>query len=173
MENKVTLYNLAQEYCDLENALFSSVNEETGEVNVDIAEAVSKIQGDFNQKAIAVATVWRDFGRYVSDIKAEIDRLEVLKKRVEREQKRVEDYLTQACEMTGTVEIRGIYANITFRNNPPKVVLDDESLIPEEYITEKVKVEKSISKNKIKEAIQSGIEVAGARLVQERKIQIK
>lgn len=173
MENKLSLYNLAQEYRELEAELFASADEETGELSVDIAKTVEKIQGDFNQKAIAVATVWRDFGNYIAQIKAEVDRLSALKKRVEREQKRVEDYLTQACEMTGTESIRGVYANISFRTNPPKVVFDDESLIPEEYITETVKIEKSISKTKIKEAIQSGIEVAGARLVQERKICIK
>ena len=173
MENKPSLYNLAQEYRELETALFASADEETGEVSVDIAQAVENIQGNFEEKAIAVATVWRDFGNYIAQIKAEVDRLSALKKRVEREQKRVEDYLTQACEMTGTESIRGVYANISFRTNPPKVVFDDESLIPEEYITETVKIEKSISKTKIKEAIQSGIEVAGARLVQERKICIK
>ncbi len=173
MENKLSLYNLAQEYRELEAKLFASADEETGELSVDISEAVGKIQGDFNQKAIAVATVWRDFGNYIAQIKAELDRLSALKKRVEREKKRVEDYLTQACEMTGTESIRGVYANISFRTNPPKVVFDDESLIPEEYITETVKIEKSISKTKIKEAIQSGIEVAGAHLEQERKICIK
>ena len=173
MENKASLYNLAQEYLELEAELFAFADEETGELSVDIAKAVEKIQGDFNQKAISVATVWRDFGNYIAQIKAEKERLTALEKRVETQQKRIEDYLTQACEMTGTVEIRGVYANITFRNNPPKVVFDDESLIPEEYITETVKIEKSISKTKIKEAIQSGIEVAGAHLEQERKICIK
>lgn len=165
------LYLLAQEYRDLENALLSSANEETGEVSVDIAEAVGKIQGDFNQKAISVATVWRNFGRYASEIEEEIDRLTVLKKRVEREQKHIEDYLVQACEITGTVEIHGISANITFRNNPPKTVVDDAEAIPEEYIT--VKVERKPNLTAIKAAIRAGKEVAGAHLEQERKICIK
>lgn len=165
------LFVLAQEYRDLENALLSSADEETGEVSVDIAQAIEKIQGNFEEKALAVATVWRDFDDYISRIKAEKERLTALEKRVEREQKRVEDYIAQACKMTGTESIRGVYANISFRNNPLKTIIDDEDLIPEEYIT--VKVERKPNMTAIKEAIKSGKEVSGAHLEQERKIQIK
>lgn len=165
------LFVLAQEYRDLENALLSSADEETGEVSVDIAQAIEKIQGNFEEKALAVATVWRDFDDYISRIKAEKERLTALEKRVEREQKRVEDYLAHACKMTGTESIRGVYANISFRNNPLKTIIDDEDLIPEEYIT--VKVERKPNLTAIKESIKSGKEVAGAHLESERKIQIK
>lgn len=165
------LFVLAQEYRDLENALLASADEETGEVSVDIAQAVEKIQGNFEEKAIAVATVWRDFKDYISRIKAEKERLTALEKRAKRGQKRVEDYLTQACKMTGTESIRGVYANISFRSNPLKTIIDDEDLIPEEYIT--VKVERKPNLTAIKEAIKSGKEVAGAHLESERKIQIK
>ena len=165
------LYMIAREYRELESALYASVDEETGEVSVDIAEAVGKIQRDFNQKAIAIATVWRGFGNYVSEIKAEIDRLTALKKRVEREQTRLTDYLTQACEMTGTTEVRGVSANISFRNSPPRTVIDDESAIPEQYIA--VKTERKPNLTAIKEAIKAGKEVPGAHLEAERKICIK
>lgn len=165
------LFVLAQEYRDLENALLSSADEETGEVSVDIAQAVEKIQGNFEEKAIAVATVWRDFDDYISRIKAEKERLTALENRAKRGQKRVEDYLAQACEMTGTESIRGVYANISFRSNPLKTIIDDEDLIPEEYIT--VKVERKPNLTAIKESIKSGKEVSGAHLEQERKIQIK
>ncbi len=169
--DKVTLYGLSHEYVELYKALVESADSETGEVDVDIISALEKVQGAFEEKAISTACVFRAMGNYASEIKAEIDRLTALKRHVEREQKRLEDYLSQACERTGTESIRGIYANIMFRNNPPKTIIDDESKIPEEYMT--VKVERKPNLNAIKEAIKEGKEVAGAHLESERKIQIK
>lgn len=172
-DKSLSLWGLSHEYVELYNALIETADTETGEVDIDISKALEKVQGAFEEKAIATATVWRALGKYSKDIDEEIERLEALKAHTDSQQNKVERYLAEACERTGKESIKGIYANISFKTNPPKVVLDDESLIPEEYITKKVKVEKSISKTKIKEAIQKGIEVAGARLVQERKIQIK
>lgn len=172
-DKSLSLWGLSNEYIELYNALIESGDEETGEVDIDISKALEKVQGAFEEKAIATATVYRALGKYSKDIDEEIKRLQALKAHTESQQKKVECYLAEACERTGTISLKGIYANISFKTNPPKVVIDDETLISEEYITEKVKIEKSISKTKIKEAIQSGIEVVGARLVRERKIQIK
>lgn len=172
-DKSLSLWGLSHEYVELYNALIETADTETGEVDIDISKALEKVQGAFEEKAIATATVYRALGKYSKDIDEEIKRLQALKEHTDSQQNKVECYLAETCNKAGIESIKGIYANISFKTNPPKVVFDDESLIPEEYITEKVKVEKSISKTKIKEAIQSGIEVSGARLVQERKIQIK
>lgn len=164
------LYLLAKEYKDLENALLASVDEETGELDIDISKAVEKAQGTFEEKAIAVATVFRNLGAYSGDIDAEIKRLQALKKRVDREQERVKDYLAQACEMTGTKQINGIYANISFRKSE-QTIIDDESALPKEYVIEKVTY--SPDKTKIKAAIKAGQEVQGAHIEIKQNIQIK
>ncbi|MCM1437758.1 MAG: siphovirus Gp157 family protein [Roseburia sp.] len=171
MTTNPTLYGLATEYIDLYNALIETADAETGEVDIDISKALEKVQGSFEEKAIATATVYRGLGTYSSQIDQEIKRLQALKKHVDGEQKRVEDYLTQACEMTGTESLKGIYASISFRQNRPKTIIDDIDLIPDEYV--QIKVERSADKEKIKKAIQSGKEVQGAHLESERKISIK
>ncbi len=164
------LYLLAQEYKDLENALLASADEETGELDIDISKAVEKAQGTFEEKAVAVATVYRNLGTYSGNIDAEIKRLQALKKRVDREQDRVKEYLTQACEMTGMESIRGVYANISFRKSE-QTVIDDESVLPKEYVIEKITY--SPDKTKIKNAIKAGQEVQGAHIEVKNNIQIK
>lgn len=164
------LYLLAQEFKELENALFASVDEETGEVDLDIFSTVEKAQGTFEEKAIAVATVFRNLENYGGNIDAEIKRLQALKKRVDREQMRVKDYLTQACEMTGTESIRGVSANISFRKSE-QTVIDDESALPKEFLIEKITY--SPDKTKIKSAIKAGEEVQGAHIEVKQNIQIK
>lgn len=170
-EKSVSLYGLSQDYIELYNALIETADTETGEVDIDISKALEKVQGAFEEKAIATATVYRALGKYSKDIDEEIKRLQALKKHTDGQAKRVKDYLQEACERTGTVSLKGIYANITLKTNPPKTVIDDESLIPEEYIT--VKVERKPDLNAIKEAIKSGKEIAGAHLEQDKTLQIK
>lgn len=164
------LYNLATEYMDLYNALISTVDGDTGEVDIDIASALEKAQGTFEEKAIATATVVRGLNKYSKDIDQEIKRLKALKEHVDGEQKRVEDYLTKACEMTGTEKLQGIYANISFRKSE-QTIIDDERLLPEEFI--RVKTTYEPDKEKIKKAIKRGEEIQGAHIEQTKKIQIK
>lgn len=164
------LYLLAKEYVELENALIASADDETGEVDIDIAGTLEKVHGTFEEKAVAVATVYRDLKKYENNIGEEIKRLQALKKRVGHEKQRIDDYLTQACEMTGTKLISGIYANISFRKSE-QTIIDDEALLPKEYLTEKVSYEPN--KTKIKEAIKRGVEVQGAHIEVKNNLQIK
>lgn len=164
------LYQLATEYTNLFNALMDSADVETGEVDVDISAALEKAQGTFEEKAIATATVYRMLGGESEKIGAEIERLTKLKKHIDGEQKRIKDYLVQACEMTGTESLRGMYANISFRRSE-QTVIDDPNILPAEF----VKVETTYKPNKtaIKAAIKAGREVTGAHIETVHNIQIK
>ena len=53
------------------------------------------------------------------------------------------------------------------------VLIDDETLLDEKFFNIKIKQEKNVSKTAIKDAIKSGEEVKGARLVKSYKLQIK
>lgn len=165
-----SLFNLAKEYTDLYSALVSSVDEETGEVDVDIASALANVQGSFEEKAIATATVSRMLGNTVDEVSKEIDRLKRLKAHLEREDGRVREYLKKAMEMTGTEKVQGISASISFRQSE-QTVIDNEEELPEEYIT----VETTYTPNKtaIKAAIKAGKEVPGAHIETVKNLQIR
>lgn len=168
-----SLYNLATEYQELYTALVSTADEETGEVDVDIAAALANVQGTFEEKAIATATVSRMLGNTVEEVSKEIDRLKRLKAHLEREDGRVKEYLKNAMEMTGTEKIQGISASISFRKSE-KVVPDyegSEELIPEEYM--RITVKREMDKTKIAKAIKAGNEVPGAHIETVMNLQIK
>ncbi len=164
-----SLFALAADYDNLYRALIGSVDED-GVVDIDIASAVEQAKGTFEEKAVAVATVYRKLGNDVELFKAEIDRLSAIKKRIENEQDRVKKYLALACEKTGTESIKGIYASISFRKSE-QTVIDNESEIPAEYIITKTTM--SPDKTKIKTAIKAGQTVPGAHIAEVRNIQIK
>ena len=165
-----SLFNLAKEYTDLYSALVSSVYEETGEVDVDIASALANVQGSFEEKAIATATVSRMLGNTVDEVSKEIDRLKRLKAHLEREDGRVKEYLKKAMEMTGTEKVQGISASISFRQSE-QTVIDNEEELPEEYIT--VKTTYAPNKTAIKTAIKAGKEVPGAHIETVKNLQIR
>lgn len=170
MQNNLTLYSLSKDLEQLQNELLESADEETGELDNKIVEAVDKLQGTFEEKAVKVAMVYKNFDSFLTSIEAEEKRLKALKEKVEREKERVEKYITRACETTGTTRIEGVQATISFRKSE-KVVVDNESLIPEEFM--KVKTTYEPDKTKIKKAIKNGEEVLGASLQTTNNIQIK
>ena len=165
-----SLYNLATEYQELYTALVSTADEETGEVDVDIAAALANIQGTFEEKAIATATVSRMLGNTVEEVSKEIDRLKRLKAHLEREDGRVREYLKRAMEMTGTEKVQGISASISFRRSE-QTVIDNEGELPEEYITAKTTY--TPNKTAIKAAIKAGNDVPGAHIETVMNLQIK
>ena len=165
-----SLFNLAKEYTDLYSALVSSVDEETGEVDVDIASALANLQGSFEEQAISTATVSRMLGNTVDEVSKEIDRLKRLKVHLEREDGRVKEYLKKAMELTGTEKVQGISASISFRQSE-QTVIDNEEELPEEYIT--VKTTYTPNKTAIKTAIKAGKDVPGAHIETVKNLQIR
>ena len=165
-----SLYNLATEYQELYTALVSTADEETGEVDVDIAAALANVQGTFEEKAIATATVSRMLGNTVEEVSKEIDRLNRLKAHLEREDGRVREYLKRAMEMTGTEKVQGISASISFRKSE-QTVIDNVGELPEEYITAKTTY--TANKTAIKAAIKAGNDVPGAHIETVMNLQIK
>ena len=77
----MSLYNLTNDVEKLYSDLMASVDEETGELDERISNALAVKEEEFRGKAIAVATVKRRFGSMVDEIDTEIARLTALKKR--------------------------------------------------------------------------------------------
>ncbi len=165
------LWNLTNEVEKLYIDLSQSVDEETGEINdEEIVKALAVKETEFNDKAIAVATVQRRFESRTKEIAEEIKRLQALKKRSESVSERLKSSLQEACQRLGKTKIDGISAAISFRASQ-KTVIDDENIIPEEYFN--IKITKTPDLTKIKNAINNGENINGAHLENCQNIQIK
>lgn len=165
----MNLYCLSKEVENLYEALVNAVDEETGEVNIDVSKALEVKEEEFNQKAIAVATVERRFEVLVKDIEAEINRLTLMKKRYENAGNRLKNSLTEACQRLGKNKVEGIGASISFRTSERTVV--DETILPEEFFN--VTMVKKPDLKRIKAALEYGETIEGAKLEVVRHIQIK
>lgn len=168
------LYQLSNEVEKLYSDLIVSVDEETGEINdTEIQNMLAVKEAEFDDKAIAVATVQRRFVARSNEIDEEIKRLMVLKKRSDATAERLRQSLLMACERLGKTKIDGISATISFRKSERVKINDEINLtgIPDKFI--KVKMTKSADKTAIKEALKAGEVIDGASLEEVNNIQIK
>lgn len=162
------LYKLSEEYNRLLDELLNTTDGETGEVNLDVVAQLDQIRGEFTEKAVSIATVYREIDREVKIYKAEEKRLSEIRKKLERHAESVKEYLSRECINTGTEKIIGVSANISFRASE-KTIIDNEAEIPDEYwrITREPDLES------IKAALKEGKQVDGAHLQSFKNIQIR
>lgn len=95
--------------------------------------------------------------------KRELERLTARKKRYERRQERLEGYVVAVLRKLGEKKMEGRTSTLSLRACPASVAVLDESAIPGEFRV--MKVEESIDKRAIKQALASKREVPGAELV--------
>lgn len=166
----MNLYNLTAECKSLYDDIIASADDDTGEVDLSLVTALSVRQEEWNDKAIAVACVYRALDEDSARVGREIERLTAIKKRIERERDRVKEGLANACNAIGVEKVQGMYANISFRSSE-QTVIDNDGAIPDEYMT--VKTTYTPNKTAIKEAIKAGKDVPGAHVEKRKNIQIK
>ena len=108
----------------------------------------------------AVARISQINGMYVA-IKSETDRLKARAERLSSAEDRLRALLRQSLEVMGTRKVERPLATLSIRATPPRVIIEDEAAIGEDYLRY---VQPVINKQAIATAIKAGIEVPGARL---------
>ena len=103
-------------------------------------------------------------------IKQEIERLQKLMEKVDKEWENAKKSVDWIMKATKTQKLETSLNNLSYRKSESVSILD-EALIPEEYWKEKVT--KTIDKVSIKDAIKSGKDVAGASIQENMNLQIK
>lgn len=164
------LYQLKAQYEDALNALIASADEETGEVDLDIAAMLNEIEGELVEKAQSTAAIYKTLNNNSAIIDGEIKRLQALKKRYDNAAGNVKDYLAYSLLNGNTERIDGIIATISFRKSE-EVVIDDADILPRDCV--RVKMETAPDKVAIKKAIKAGTDIPGAHLEINQNIQIK
>lgn len=159
-----SLYALADNLIAIAQSV--EVDPDTGETTG--IEALEEAQGDFEEKAAAVAIVIREKEAHAAGLDDYISDLQKRKKSDVKAVDRLKQYLIDQMECVGIRKIDRVEAKITLRNSESVEVVD-ESLIPEKY--KRVKYE--ISKSDIKTAIKDGISVDGARIITKTGVIIK
>lgn len=160
-----SLYEINQAYLDLLN----KVDPETGEVLFS-DEDIDSIAEEYEQKADNIACLIKD---KEATIKARKSEMESLKERNEREQKQVDylkRYLLQSLRLRNVKKLETV-RNVIRMRNTVSVQVENDAVIPEQYIRTKVTSEPN--KAEIGKALKEGIMIPGCALLEKTSITIK
>jgi hypothetical protein len=163
-----SLYVIAGEYASIANKL-----EESDLPPEVIADTLESLSGDLQTKATNVAMFSQNLRATAEAIreaaKAQVDRA----KAIERKADQIEKYLKDNMERTGITKIECPYFVIAIKQNPPSVVIDDESALGMEYFNYPEPPKPTPDKKLIGEVLKNGGEVAGAHLERGTRLEIK
>lgn len=164
---EMTLYKIANNY-------LSALNELSQDENLSqeaIEAALARIQCEFEEKAMNVATYVKQLDFMAGNIKEAIREMSRRQARLENLANKLTRYLKTEMDRVGIKSIETVYASLNIKNNPPRVVVDDEDEVPVDYKDYQAIIR--IDKNKIKEALNSGKEVPGVHLEQWQRLEIR
>jgi hypothetical protein len=104
----------------------------------------------------------------IEDMKAEEKRIATMRKSLESRAKNLENAFAYVLNNMGDKEVITRYGVMKVRKNPPAVVIDDLSKVPTKFQHQKIEV--TLDKVAIKNAIKAGEEVAGCHIEQAEKL---
>ena len=162
------LYQLAAEYRDAAERMADL--DLPAEV---IADTLEGLAGDIEAKATNTAQMVRNLEALCDQIKAAEKAMAERRKALEARAEWLRSYLLANLIAAGISKVESPWFSLTVRQNPPSVALDDVSLIPTDYWRALPPPPPAIDKTGIREAIEAGQDVPGARVVRGQRLEIK
>lgn len=162
------LYVLAQQYrADLDKLAELDLDPQT------LSDTIEGMGGDFEQKAVAVAMFARNLEASADAIEEAAKAMHERAKAARRKADGTRAYLLGAMQATGIKRIECPHFVLSVAANPESVLVEDETQIPADYMTDPKPPEPKPDKALIKKALQDGFVVPGCKLVRGASLRIK
>jgi hypothetical protein len=133
-------------------------------------DTLESLTYDLEDKVDNIACVIKSLEAESDAIKTEADKLLERAKKKAKNAQDLKDYLFNTLKTLNINKIETIRNVLSVKKNPVSVVVD-EGFNDSDYMTEKISY--TIDKKAIKSAIETGIEVKGARLEQKERLEVK
>lgn len=169
---KMTFFEINDKLFQIGKALDECVDEETGEIISEkydeLADQLKALELAEADKTEGIALMIKDKAMFLNELKTEkkrlSERMETVGNEIDRMKRFLDEFVLQGRKFE-TARVRCQY------RKTKAVEITDESLIPAEYIREKVTT--APDKTAIKEAIAGGDEVPGCNLRESNSLSIK
>jgi len=161
------LYQIAAEY--------RAAADKIAEYGLDaqtISDTLEGLAGDVEEKAIAVASVIRNKESERDAVRAAVVGMVERAKALDASADRLREYLLNNLEACNIKRIACPLFAIAIKANPPRVMIDDASLLPPSLLTTPPPPPPQPDKMAIKAALKDG-PVPGARLENSTRLEIK
>ena len=161
----MNIYNIQQDFINILNELENN----GGEITPELEQALAINESNLKAKALNYIPVVKSISANNNTIDEEINRLQALKKVNNNILTVLKNILVEAMNLYNIEEIKSETNKINFRKST-KVIIDDIDSLPNDCI---IFEKKTIPLNDIKKRLQSGEEIKGARIENNKNIQIK
>jgi hypothetical protein len=138
-----------------------------------VKDTLDSMSGELEVKAGATAAVIRNMEALAVQIKEAEALMAQRRKAIESRAASLSAYLLANMAHAGIQSVETPYFAIKVRNNPPSVEVYDEAMVPGEFLRQPPPRKPEPDKTAIKAALQKGVDVQGARLVQGSRVEIK
>lgn len=166
--NSITLYEISQTYRE---ALDVLTDPELDLPNEVIADTLEGLQGNLEDKAIAVAQFFKNLEATAVAIKEAEQRMSQRRKAIENRVAAIKDYLKINMESCGISKIESPWFALSIAKNPAAVDILDEDSLPDDFV--EIVTMRKVNKTAIKQAIESGADVPGAVLTRGTRLVIR
>ncbi|BEM47741.1 hypothetical protein SME17J_12350 [Serratia marcescens] len=148
---------------------------EDGELTPEmIKDTLEGLEGMIGDKLDATMTVVRGFEGQASVCDAESKRLAARKKSWDNQAGLLRKYILECLLTSGSDTIKTDLNTFTARKGSPSLVIDDEELLPDDYVESFTEVVNRVKKDELKKAILAGTEIKGAHIeTSPRSLQVR
>ena len=162
----MSLLTIAQQMVELKHMA------DVMEIDEDLLnDTLDSLEGTFQEKVEYLTSRIMETNRFADICKAEEQRLADRRRSLEKRSESIKQYIQNQMVIVGMQKLNYPLFTVTVQKNPPKVVVNDESLIPKEY--KKIETVTSPDKKSILEALKNGALVPGTQLEQGQSLRIK
>lgn len=161
MTEKLALYTIAEAFSKLDEMV---------ENDGSLVEYLDGVQMQLQEKVNNIVRYSRNLELTAEMIDVEIKRLSELKSAYKNKSESLKDYISYSMKKNGIEKVETDIARLSFRKSQT-VEIEDISKLPERFVV--TKVSKTADKKAIKEALENGEAVEGARIDNHNNLQIK
>ena len=169
------LYEITQEYNDVCDAILDvfEQNPELDEVTRQkiITDNLSSIQQGFETKALGLAGYIQNLKLEQSNVKELQDRFTKRSRSLDKTITQLSDYLLIQMQHVNVPKLSNNWLTVQVRNNPAKVIIEDETLLSDEFKTKEITIK--VNKSAISERLKAGEIIAYTHLESSQRLEIK
>lgn len=136
-----------------------------------LQDSLSSFQDEFDAKALNVGAYIANLKLEMASVKEVQDRLNKRAKQLDKQVIHLQSYLLEQLQRMEIKKLSNAQLQIQVRDNPARVVIDDEEAIPAQF--KEIVSEIKISKSALSEQLKSGIPITGCHIEKSVRLEIK
>jgi hypothetical protein len=155
--NKPSLVSIDNELKEI----YYSIEQHGGEISPEYEEKISELLVQSKEKVSSYCFILDSMDNEIAFVEQQIKQAKEYVDKIEKQQTRLKEIAMSVINKNEKSKLEGINGRYLSKRKSQSVIIEDDSVIDSMYL----KITTSVDKSKIKDDLKSGVEVSGAKLV--------